>query len=129
MKRVYLASRYSRREEMKEHAIELEENGFVVSSSWLKETFDPNMTLSALEEADHQEIAEHDLDDVIGSDIMIFFAEDQNNQPPRGGRHVEFGFALALGVEIYVIGEKENIFHYLPNIKVFPSFEDLMEVL
>lgn len=129
MFRVYIASRYSRRDEMRNVAEQLSERGFIVSSTWLQEDYPLNMNLDGLTPEQHAEIATQDYDDIVGSDIMVFFAEDQNNQPPRGGRHVEVGIALALGVRIYIIGERENIFHYLPDIKVVPNLEALWEVI
>ena len=43
----------------------------------------------------------------------IFFSEPSDKAVRRGGRHVEFGFAMAGNKPIFVIGPKENIFHYL----------------
>lgn len=129
MYRVYVASRYSRRDEMRDVAEQLSERGFIVSSTWLQEDYPLNMNLDGLTPEQHAEIATQDLEDVISSDILIFFAEDQNNQPPRGGRHVELGYALALGVNVYIVGQRENIFHYLPNVKVVPNLESLWDVI
>lgn len=123
---VYLASRYSRKEEMREHAFELRSFGSRVTSSWLDETYESGINITDLTNDVNRDIAEVDLSDITSSDVLIFFAEDQNNQPPRGGRHVEFGYALANGLTIYVIGEKENIFHYLPNVKEFPTWESFV---
>lgn len=129
MHRVYIASRYSRRDEMRNVAEQLSERGFIVSSTWLQEDYPLNMNLDGLTPEQHAEIATQDLEDVISSDKLIFFAEDQNNQPPRGGRHCEFGYALALGIDIYIVGNRENIFHYLPNLKVVPNLEALWDVI
>jgi len=129
MYRVYIASRYSRRDEMRDVAEQLSERGFIVSSTWLQEDYPLNMNLDGLTPEQHADIARQDLEDLTGSDIMVFFAEDQNNQPPRGGRHVELGFALALGISVYIIGDRENIFHYLPDCKVIPNLEALWDVI
>jgi len=129
MYRIYIASRYSRRDEMRDVAEQMSERGFIVSSTWLQEDYPLNMNLDGLTPEQHAQIAAQDLEDITGSDIMVFFGEDQNNQPPRGGRHCEFGFALALGVRIYIVGERENIFHYMPDIKVVPNLEELWEVI
>lgn len=126
MDRVYISCRYSRRDEMRNWAKQLEENGYVISSSWLNEDYALNIKITELTPATNLEIAEKDIEDVIGSDVFIFVAEDMDNQPPRGGRHVEFGYALALGLRIYVVGKEENVFHYLPMITVVPSFEELI---
>lgn len=114
---------------MRNVAEQLSERGFIVSSTWLQEDYPLNMNLDGLTPEQHAEIATQDLEDVISSDKLIFFAEDQNNQPPRGGRHCEFGYALALGIDIYIVGNRENIFHYLPNLKVVPNLEALWDVI
>ena len=48
---------------------------------------------------------------------MLFYSEHPDTATVRGGRHVEFGMALALGKPIFVYGHKENIFHYLPQVE------------
>jgi hypothetical protein len=37
-----------------------------------------------------------------------------------GGRHVEFGLALAQGKRVIIVGPRENVFHYLlPDAQIF----------
>ena len=45
----------------------------------------------------------------------------------RGGRHVEFGMAIAAQKRIVVIGPRENIFHWLPMIEQFDTFDAFMD--
>ena len=40
----------------------------------------------------------------------------------RGGRHAEFGIALALGKRVIVIGPRENVFHALPAVERYESW-------
>lgn len=124
---VYLASRYSNKPKMLEHAATLVSYGMEVTSRWLAESHAPSMDMVELDEATNRQIAMDDLEDVANADMMIFFCEDRNNQPPRGGRHVEFGYALALSVRVVCIGDRENIFHYLPNITHYRDFSDFVE--
>lgn len=123
---IYLASRYSRKDEMRNRAEYLAGFGFTVTSTWLEEKYDPNIKITDIADDTNRELAAIDLYDIDRSDTLIFFAEDQNNQPPRGGRHVEFGYALARGLDIVVIGVKENIFHYLKPIKVYPDWQTFL---
>jgi hypothetical protein len=37
----------------------------------------------------------------------------------RGGRHVEFGAAVATGKRLIVVGHRENLFHHLPGVEFF----------
>lgn len=45
----------------------------------------------------------------------------------RGGRHVEFGLAVAWEKRIVVIGPQENIFHWLPMVEHYPNFDTFIE--
>lgn len=44
----------------------------------------------------------------------------------RGGRHVEFGMALALAKRCIVIGPRENVFHLLPQVEQYDSWEQYL---
>lgn len=126
-KHVYLAAKYARKEELKKYQKDLEAKERVCTSRWLTETHPPDVKMADLSDLFNRETAIQDLQDINSSDAMVFFAEDQHKQPPRGGRHVEFGYALACGLEIYVIGEKENIFHHLPYVKHYESWAEFAE--
>lgn len=126
-KSIYIASRYSRKDEMREVAEVLRGWGYKVTSSWLAEPHDSNMTLDQLPVTTNAGYAQVDLDDVLAADVMLFFSEDPLIGTPRGGRHVEYGFAVANGIEIFTVGPKENIFHYLPYIKNYESFKDFLK--
>jgi hypothetical protein len=38
-----------------------------------------------------------------------------------GGRHVEFGYGMAKGKRLVLIGERENVFHDHPSVEVYPT--------
>lgn len=124
---IYLAARYSRKPEMQDVASTLVDRGYRVTSNWIQENYDPNVVLTEITDEDNRKIALVDLEDILSADAMLFFAEDPLIGIPRGGRHVEFGYAMALNLEIYVIGPKENIFHYLEGVKHFETFEAFLE--
>jgi nucleoside 2-deoxyribosyltransferase len=125
--RIYLAARYSRRNEMRIHASELERLGFEVTSRWLEEDKPLTQNLGDDSPTFYQETAQNDLGDIDNSDTMIFFAEDPRVGTPRGGRHVEFGYAYATGKRMVVIGAPENIFHYLTDVCVYPTIREFIE--
>lgn len=125
MATVYLAARYSRREEMLDYQRELEEAGHVVNSRWLlgehqihpgSEGVDKNAPFVP-EEA--RPFAQDDVEDVANADVVISFTEYPNSPYGRGGRHVEFGYALRAGKQLIIVGPWENIFHRLPNVEQF----------
>lgn len=127
--KVYLAARYSQKEQMKEYAQQLRELGVEVTSRWLEEPHAPNTTLDQVPKEELATYAFHDCQDISRADVLIFFAQDPNTPTVRGGRHVEFGIALSLGMLIWVVGPKENIFHYSSGVYNFASWIDLLAFL
>lgn len=111
---VYISAAYGRKEEIRGYALQLQKKGHTVTSGWVEEPYDPSVSLSELGDGEKSAIALQDLNDVDRCEAFIFFAEPQDKQPPRGGRHVEFGYALKGMKKIVVIGDRENIFHHLP---------------
>lgn len=142
--RIYLAARYSRREELCGYRSQLEAIGHTVTSRWLNGKHqidnsgkpigdngealvedDDNSThvkAAALRES----FAQEDLQDVLRSELLIAFTEVPRSGHSRGGRHVEFGVALGTQTPIMVVGPRENIFCWLPQIGVFKSFAECL---
>jgi nucleoside 2-deoxyribosyltransferase len=125
--KVYLASRYPRRKELSALVPLLKEHNISVTSRWLNETLSPNTTLHEVSPAFCLETALIDLEDIDRADTIVFFSEDPLIGTPRGGRHVEFGYALAKGKRIIVLGGNENIFHFLPHIIHYSTIQDFLE--
>lgn len=73
-----------------------------------------------------REIAHLDLDDVRASDILVIVSHPRGEPKPGGGRWVEFGYALALGKSIMVIGPYENVFTHHEGVTVYPTLECLI---
>lgn len=117
MLKVYLAGMYSRKESIRVQATFLRLSGVKVTSSWLEEPHVPQAQLHDVEEKDLLTYATTDLIDIDRADWVVFESMDPTTPTRRGGRHVEFGYALAKGKKILVVGPKENIFHYLPEIQ------------
>lgn len=120
---IYLASRYGRREELCAYRDQIESlNGIVCTSTWLKG--EENKCPGS-----RARYAQIDLDDVRRSDILIHFTEPYGTMHKGGGRHCEMGYALALGIAVWLVGEREHIFCELPEIKVFRDWVDCFEQL
>ena len=126
MRAIYIAGQYARRDEFRAYAASLRLRGIVVTSRWLDEPYPLNSTITDLTPEENHGLAMKDRDDIEDALGFLFFAEDPGNQPPRGGRHVEFGYAVAFQKRIFVIGGPENTFHYLPEIKHYPTFEEFL---
>lgn len=125
--KVYIASRYSRKNEMREHAKRLRESGIEVTSRWLEEKYAPGTTLDELTDEFCTETARTDFADIDKANAILFFSENPLLGTPRGGRHVEFGYALAASKLVHVIGPRENIFHYLPGVKHYDNVDQFLE--
>lgn len=145
MKRiVYLAARYSRREELCGYRDQLSTLGLLVQARWLdgghqiSESGAPiGEAGEALVEGDtggssaeaaalRAKFAADDWEDVTSADIVISFTEPPRSKATRGGRHVEFGVALARGVRVIVVGYRENIFHWLPQVEFCTTWQEAL---
>ena len=128
---IYLAARYSRREELLVYKAELEAAGHRVPARWLlgeHQAHDGALEIEAAAESIPgiaRAFAEDDVEDLRAADLLIAFSEPPRSGNSRGGRHVEFGMALAWGRPIIVIGPAENVFHTLPGVQRWPTWEAL----
>lgn len=112
--KIYVAAPYPDRDSAIVVMHMLEAQGHVVTSRWLK---------SPDELAD--EHARKDLDDVAEADVLLAINGRDWENAGTGGRHVELGYAIALGKEIVLMGRRSNIFHYLSCVRVIERIEDL----
>lgn len=123
----YLAGRYSRKDELALVAEKIEtfseqsllgdaydEVVFRVNSRWLtgahewSGVFDDDIPMEV-----QNNFAREDLNDIANADVMICFTEPAGQGIARGGRHVEFGYAIAHNIPVIIIGPRENIFYSL----------------
>ena len=127
---IYLAARYSRYPEMQGYAKDLEAMGHVVTSRWILGDHEVRADGKAETDAWAPRWAQEDWEDLQCADCVISFTEAPGDVPgrARGGRHVEFGAALALEKQVVVIGTRENVFHWLPQVIFFPAWEDYLSV-
>ena len=134
---VYLAAPYSMKDTIAERAKDLADAGIRCTSTWVTEPHDPKIQMSELSPAYHQKYAVQDVRDVRRADIVVFHT-DPSKTIVRGGSHVEFGIFVGLHANfdgslkepIFVVGEEyENIFHYLPNVRHFATWEGALMAL
>ena len=116
---VYIAARYGRLEEGRETAAVFRRNGFTVTASWLEGGDE-----SLYSEDQYPDTAQQDLDDILRAEYFVFLSEEPENPHGRGGRHVEYGYALANGKRLIGIGPRENIFHHLPHVAFTDTAEE-----
>jgi hypothetical protein len=118
--KIYLAARYDRRWEMLGVAATLARAGHEVTSRWIEGgRGDDPAIIPAVEDLIH----------LSQADCLVSFTEDPNRSVPwaaRGGRHVEFGVALATGKRLCLVGPRENIFHHLLAVEAYANVVDLV---
>ena len=110
MLRVYIAAPYPCRDYAERVMHLLEGHGVDVTSHWLK-------TPGGLTDG----YAREDLADVARADLLLALNPKDWAGRGTGGRHIEFGYALALGKPIILVGERSNVFHYLDTVNVIPD--------
>jgi nucleoside 2-deoxyribosyltransferase len=124
--KIYLAARYSRIDELNKYRDDLEEAGHWVTGRWLNgnhqlgDTYDPQ---------DAIRFALDDLEDVDRADLLICFPDEPREEmpaPSRGGMHVELGYALGRGLRVMIVGPRQNVFHFLPWIDQFDTWEECL---
>jgi len=143
--KVYLASRYSRNAELRGYRDELEAMGHEVTARWidlhagstdyvsaealaiLEKSFTPEQLSATPDLCSAYAIA--DWSDLDRADCVVSFTCGSGG---KGGRHVEFGIAVASGKRVMVVGPRENVFHTLPEVEHFedwPSCRKALEAL
>lgn len=111
---------------------ELRASGYVVTSRWL----DAAAAGPATAQADGDGaaarlagIARQDFEDIVSADVVVVFNPPEACSVGRGGRHVETGYALALGKRVVLVGARGNVFHWLPEVTLVPDWTALRELL
>ncbi len=150
--KIYLAARYSRREELVAYRKQLQDIGHDVQARWLngehqlandgtpigengaalvEGTLRSGEQLSEHEQTERAaalrtKFALDDWEDVNAAELVISFTEPPRSKANRGGRHVEYGIALANKARVIVVGHRENIFHWLPVVEFCTAWEDAL---
>jgi nucleoside 2-deoxyribosyltransferase len=115
--KVYLAARFSDRHYMELVADRLKTHGFEITSRWV---------YGGEEGLTREQIAVLDIDDVDTADAVISFTQPFGTMTKGGGRHVEFGYGMARGKRLILIGERENVFHHFPGVEIYATLDDFL---
>lgn len=116
MKKVYIAAPWPDRLLARAVAQKVRDLGYVITHHW--------WAFEAGDE-DHrklQELAALDFNGIAKADIFVLL-NFQKKGEETSGKAVETGIALTLGLPIMLIGERTNIFHYLPSVVVYPGID------
>ena len=77
----------------------------------------PNSAMQDELNADPEGLSKYglaDIEDIEAAEAIISFTTAGGG---KGGRHIEFGYGLALLKRMILIGPRENIFHTLPCVQ------------
>lgn len=119
---VYLAGRYDRRRELEAYAAQLP-GGWYSTARWLTGAHEGSIDPERL-----RLCAQEDLEDIRKSDVIVVFTEDPlTTGYTSGGRHVETGYAIGMGLPIILVGPVENVFHLIPTRRYATWAEALEE--
>lgn len=129
--RVYLAARYSRYPEMQAYAADLRAAGHISTARWVLGDHELRSDGQSDTDAWAVRFAQEDWQDLLEAGAVVSFTEGPGDKPgrSRGGRHVEFGAALAMAKRCIVVGHRENVFHYLPQVEFVPDWPSALRVL
>jgi nucleoside 2-deoxyribosyltransferase len=120
----YPAGKFTERNRIKQLCYDLLPLGHKVNGRWLSSTH-AQAVWSNREQA--MAFAIMDLDDLQQADAVILF--NQSEVPQSPGRNIEFGYALAHGKPVYLIGEQSGVFHYLPLVTHFHKWNDFISFI
>jgi len=129
--KIYIAARFSRRPECNDLAHKLQALGHTITSRWAKPDSDhvsPTGLSQQAADSERRRFATEDVEDMEAAEAMVSLMETPRNNS-RGGRHVEFGFALARGQKLFIIGPRETVFHHLPQVQHFETVDEFLHHL
>lgn len=118
---IYIAGPFKRREDLFLIREQLAQRHIESTSRWLDSHLsDYDCPVSVL----RQEALE-DLLDIHRADAFLLVNPEEWVNEGRGGKHIEFGYALAKGRAMYVMGVASSIFHHHPNVKVIQDISEI----
>jgi nucleoside 2-deoxyribosyltransferase len=116
--KIYIAAPFVKQHEAREKANELISMGFTVTSRWVDED------VLAAAGANHEyyaQCANIDIEDINAAQYFLLLADHDSR---TGGKHFETGYAYATGKKLMIVGRRENVFHYLPQLVFAQTWEE-----
>lgn len=122
MRQIYISGKFESQERLRHERDRIHATGAgKVVGTWLDE--EPQPCGGALPRQ-AREYAIRDCAEIDKADLLILDTKDENI---RGGREVEYGYALGRNCEVWIVGPKRNVFHeFAP---CFFSWDDALDAL
>lgn len=126
--KIYVAGKFGMREKFRSTRDRLRALGHEVTSRWLDDN-EGGSSASAGSAEKSEAAATEDVEDVRAADAVMFFSMPVGSLNTGGGRYFELGLAFSEGKRLIVVGEKETIFHHLPEMEVYDSEDEALGAL
>ena len=123
--KIYVAADLDQQKEARTLADALTERGHEIVSSWAYTLGIRELEINGTRE-EKANIAVAEIGEIRSADCLVVFTKE-GFQYSLGGRHVEMGIAMGNGIDVIVIGPRENVFHYHPSVKRYWYAEDALE--
>jgi hypothetical protein len=120
--RVYIAAPWDEREVARGVAAQVASKGHTITHNWW------DHDVPEQDEAGMRRCAEDDVFAVIGADVFLLL-NSQKRGEETSGKAVETGLALVRGCQILAVGEKSNVFHFLPAFRWFNNVEEAIAAI
>lgn len=122
-KKVYVGAGFEDKKEAQEWMLILRDCGFEITSLWTRHEPITPYNINSDKAAEY---SMEDLGGVAVCDIFILKCD-----MARSGAHAEFGAAIALGKNVFVVGEnrEDKMFYFHPDVHRVETFEELLEIL
>ncbi len=140
--RCYLASWFGNKTRLKKKVKLLSKHGIIVTSRWLDENVAQTVGIKDVTKNHLIETSRIDIEDIDSADVVVLVTPKKKDLKrisktgwARGGRHFETGYQYALMTHLYpkkrliILGPKENVFHWLPEVEHASSWHELIELL
>ncbi len=130
--KIYLAAQYERHDEMRGVRDVLQALGHQVTSRWIDQHGGDALEAATADQLDKEpekcaKFALADIEDLEAADTVMSFTRPGGGG--RGGRHVEFGYAIRGGKRLVLVGPREHVFHTLPQVEHYPDWPHLVMAL
>lgn len=130
--KVYIATNFDNWREAMRVGLLLQERGCFITSRWLVRASGGPASYLTPDRA-----AAQDLEDIRSSQVLISLPPStreirdngEGGKSNGGGRHVELGYAYALGKLCIVVGEMEHVFHCLEDVMRFDTVDEMLDWL
>ena len=127
MLNIYLAGPWAAKARISHIAAQLVGAGHSVPVKWWEHREVPGYLREDLTAEDRAELEEQATLDLVGvaqADVFVLV-----NCLGSEGKNVEFGYALASGMPIIVIGERSNLFHYCSMVEMVRDVDEALMAL